>query len=113
MIESIEYAIQILLGAVGVAMSAVFAMRTRHREFVLLMLGIGVYSLGDLYMLLYLIFYGVTPGYSYVHDISWYSASLFFAFLAFEMLGERAKGQRRKIIWLVPAFTVGMCIFFL
>ena len=79
----------------------------------LLMLGIGVYSLGDLYMLLYLIFYGVTPGYSYVHDISWYSASLFFAFLAFEMLGERAKGQRRKIIWLVPAFTVGMCIFFL
>ena len=112
MIESIENGIQLLLTGFVVILSVIRALRSRRREWTLLALFAGSYFLGDLYWLLFLLFYGSTPRLSYVPDMSWY-ASFLFLFLLLFYSGEKRKRIKNKLLWLIPVFTIGMCIFYM
>ena len=117
MIESIENAIQLLTTGGCTAAALVFAMRSKDRAWILLGLFTGVYFLGDLYWLLYLVFYSDTPSYSNISDLSWYAAYLFLLLLMFQIGKERELPHqvllRRKILWIIPAFTAASCVFFM
>ena len=81
MIESVENAFQLALIAVCTTLSAVYAVRKKPRNGSLLVMFYGSYLLGDLYWLLYLLFYGHTPKIFYVSDLSWDAAYVFLHLL--------------------------------
>ena len=111
MIESVFNAIQ--LGSTGAASAAslFFAIRGRERAWLLLGLFSGTYFLGDLYWHLYLIFYGDTPHFSFIPDLSWYASLLFLYLLVVHVGGGRRIHSPALIP--VPVFTVGACVFFM
>ena len=113
MVEIIDNAINLAATAFCAIVAAVFMVRTNKRAWVLLMLTGGVYFLGDLYWQLYLLFYGETPPYSYISDMSWYVATLLMFILLTEIRAVHGKWYYSHILWIIPVFTVGMAIFFL
>ncbi len=134
MVESIENAIQLLITGLCTLICARTAYLTMKRTWILLGLASGVYFLGDLYWQLYLLFYGETPHYSHISYTSWYASYLFLILLIIELKGdkdtsisgEKSKrnerdrmkevlfpGKEYKILWLIPVFTAGMCIFYM
>ena len=112
-VERIDNIIQ--LAATGLC--TVIALRkayiTRKHAWVILALSSFVYFLGDLYWQLFLRYYGHSPKYSYISDVSWYASMLFMWLLLIEFRADRKNRSRSIVMWLVPAFTVGMCIFFM
>ena len=88
----------------------------KERTLVLLGLFYGIFFLGDLYWQLYIIFYdNATPAF-YVSEFSWYSAYLFLLLLLIYVNVKNAEDyqfQLRPAFLLIPAFTVGMCAFFM
>ena len=112
MIESIENGIQLVLTGLCTFTALGLAIRSRSREWVLFGLFSGSYFLGDLYWLFFLVFYGNTPRFSLIPDMSWYASFLFLNLLLFYAGGGK-RPQHRKILWLVPAFTAAMCIFYM
>ncbi|MBQ1317783.1 MAG: hypothetical protein IIY46_09965 [Lachnospiraceae bacterium] len=112
MIEIIENSIQLVI-ALGCTVTAVYrGIRVKRREWVLMALFSGSYFLGDLYWLLFLLFYGETPDFSYIPDMSWYAGFLFLLILLLQFR-EGFQTSRKKILWLVPVFTVSMCAFYM
>ena len=110
MMESIENGIQLITTGICAFAAAGLAVRSRSRTWALLGLFSGVFFLGDLYWFLFLVFYGETPGFSLIPDMSWY-AGLLFLYLLLVHVGDETESV--KIIWPVPAFTAGMCIFYM
>ena len=68
---------------------------------------------GDLYWELFLGLYGKTPGYSYIPYLSWYASYLFLLLLLFEIKGKKKSEKKRKILWIIPVFSAGMCVFYM
>ena len=112
MIESIENGIQLLLTGICALAGTGMAIRSHSRTWALFGLFSGSYFLGDLYWFLYLIFYGRTPRFSLVPDLSWYASLLFLSLLLFYAGGGK-RPKYRRVLWLVPAFTAAMGIFFM
>ena len=113
MIELIDNSINLAAAAICTVVAVIYMVRTNKRAWVLLTLSAGVFFLGDLYWQLYLLFYGATPTYSYISDVSWYAASLFLFILLTEIRAMHGKWYYSHILWIIPVFTVGMAIFFL
>jgi len=111
-IESIDNIIQLVTTGFCTAFSACRLVATKRREWAILTLAGAVCFLGDLYWQLYLLFYGKTPEYSYKSYIGWYAGYLFLSLLVVEIRGER-KAKYNRWLFLVPAFTIGMGIFYL
>ncbi len=111
MIETIDNAFQLIVGGICVLLAAGKVAASRKREWTLLLLYYCSYFLGNLYWLLYLLFYQRTPQYFYVADLSWWAGYLFLILLLRE--AETGIGRKKQLLpWLGPAFTAGMCIFF-
>ena len=113
MIELIDNSINLAAAAICTVVAVIYMVRTNKRAWVLLTLSAGVFFLGDLYWQLYLLFYGATPTYSYISDVSWYAASLLVFILLTEIRAMHGKWYYSHILWIIPVFTVGMAIFFL
>ena len=130
MIESAENIIQLVLTGVCVCISVYRAARTKERVWVLLGLFAGIFFLGDLYWQLFLIFYHGTPQFYSVADLTWYTAFLFLLLLliyvrvdiygqhmpegVFRPVGLRGWARQfSPVLWLIPAFTGGMCVFYM
>lgn len=113
MIESIENAVQLALLLVCTAVSGAYAVRSRERSGAMLTLFYGSYALGDLYWLLYLMFYGHTPKLFYVSDLSWYAAYLFLYLLLQLVSDSEERRTRCPAVYLLPLFTVVMCVFYM
>lgn len=113
MIEIVENALQLLVagGCGAVALSR--ALRTRDNIWEFLALVYGSYLLGDLYWLLYRVFYGQTPQLFYVSDLCWYASYIFL----YQLLLQASEGDERRCrpwaAWLGPAFAAGMCLFYM
>ena len=100
MIESVENALQLLVTGICAVISAYKAVAFRSRTWALLLLFSGAFFLGDLYWLLFMLFYGETPYYSYIPDLSWYTSYLFL-FLLLHHAGVNTKKKWRGIrFWL-------------
>ncbi|MBR3189095.1 MAG: hypothetical protein IKF59_13855, partial [Lachnospiraceae bacterium] len=70
----------------------------RNRAWIVLALASGVFFLGDLYCVLFLVLYGRTPAYSYIPYLSWYASYLFLLLLLFELRRSREEKKHRKIL---------------
>ena len=92
MIESLENAVQLALVAVYMALSIIYALREKPRNSVLLVMFYGSYLLGDLYWLLYLLFYSDNPAIFYIPDLSWYAA-YGFLYLLLQRLSSKEERQ--------------------
>jgi hypothetical protein len=126
MVEIIENAIQLAMTGICSCAALYRAVRYRDRAWALLGLFAGIYCLGDLYWMLYLALYGITPQHFSVAEMSWYASYLFLMLLIIyvrvDICGHRMPetGGRTQwarvvspVLWIVPVFTVGMCIFFM
>ena len=113
MIESIENAVQLVLLIACTVLAVMYNIRRNPPNGGLLVLFFGSYLLGDLYWLLYLLFYGHTPKIFYVSDLSWYAAYVFLHLLLMRLSTEEERKTRCPAVWLLPAFTTGMCIFYM
>lgn len=113
MIESTFNAFQIAATGLCSIVSAHRALVTRKRAWTMLAFAAGVFFLGDLYWQLFLVFYGETPHYSYISYISWYASYLFLLMLLIDVRGSVRVRLPRLPAWLIPVFTIGMCVFYL
>ena len=113
MIESIENAFQItaLLFCAAVALRR--AILSQSKAWTLLFFFYGTWLLGDIYWLIYLVFFGETPQISMVSDLSWYSAFIFLYLLLLEVAPMEKQKSMRLIPWLGPAFTLSMALFYI
>ena len=113
MIETIENAFQLALIAVCLTLAVIYTVREKPRNGTLLVMFYGSYLLGDLYWLLYLLFYGDNPSIFYIPDLSWYAA-YGFLYLILQRLSTK---EERKIscplAWLALLFTGGMGIYYI
>jgi len=112
MMESIENEIQLLLTAVCAGIAGFRAVRSGSREWALLSFFAGAYFLGNLYWLLYLVFYGNTPEFALIPDLGWYS-SLLFLLLLLVRVNEKTGAALPGSLWAVAAFPAAMCAFYM
>ncbi len=129
MIEIIENTIQLVLTGICAWLALYRAVRSKEHAWALLGLFFGIFFLGDLYWLLFLVFYKKTPQYYSVSDLSWYTSYLFLLlmliYIRVEICGQRMPGMRQcggpagwvrqfpPLLWCVPVFTAGMCVFYM
>ena len=113
MIEIIENALQLVTTGICTIVSLRKGLILRSRAWAILALASGVFFLGDLYWELFLVLYGHTPGYSYIPYLSWYASYMFLFLLLVELRVVRKERKNRKILWVIPAFSAGMCIFYM
>ena len=112
MIEIVENSLQLALLLTFTILSGVYAYRRQNISAGNLTTVYGSYVLGDIYWLLYLVFFEHTPNVFYVPYLSWYAAYLFL-FLMLQHLAPEEKRHRCPAAWLMPVFTTGMCIFYM
>ena len=113
MIEIVENAIQLGTTGLCTVLALFHAARSGKRAWLLLALASGVYFLGDLYWLLFLVFYGMTPRDTYIPYLSWYAFYVFLLLLLLEVRGLRPAVPHSRALWLIPLFTAGMAAFYL
>ena len=113
MIEIIENGIQLVTTGICTVIALRKGIRLQNRAWIVLALASGVFFLGDLYWELFLVLYGHTPGYSYIPYLSWYASYMFLLLLLFELRVPRTERKYRKILWIIPVFSAGMCIFYM
>ena len=129
MIESVDNIIQLVMAVTATVIAMYRAVSLKSRAWSMLGLFSGVFSLGLTYWLLFLVFYGHVPQYSYIPDICWYSSYLFLMLLNIyvrdESSGKDAFDARpgeslfsvirrmNPLLWCIPLFTYGMCLFFM
>lgn len=119
MIESIENTIQLVLTGICAFIALYRAWKTKEHAWVFLGLFSGIFFLGDLYWLLFLVFYDKTPQFTNISDLSWDTSYLFLFLLLLYIRGGSFKEtvwpqlRRNWFLWCVPVFTVGMCVFFI
>ena len=111
--EIIENFIQMICTAICTLICVRRVKETGDHAWIMLGLSSFVYFLGDLYWQLYMMFYGESPYYSYVPYLGWYAGYFFLILMLIEIRGERVLRSGKKILWLIPVFTTGMCIFYL
>ena len=111
MIDNIENGLELVLTGTCTAAAMYRAYAGGRRIWVLFGLFTGVYFLGDLYWLLYLVFYHTIPNYSFIPYLSWYASYLFLYLILLQTVG-RAKVYSR-LLWLIPAFTAGMAVYYM
>ena len=117
MIETVDNLVQLIVTGLCTASALVFALRAKARVWALLGLFSGIFFLGDLYWFLYLFFYDETPPFSFISYFSWYTSYLFLLLLLLFIRQEEGlfhvSTSFRKLFWIVPVFTSGMCAFYM
>ena len=113
MTEIIVNSIQMVCTAICSILCARRSRETKDRTWIMLGLSSFVFFLGDLYWQLYMLFYGKSPHYSYIPYVGWYACYLFLIFMLIEIRGKCSFRSGKKILRLVPLFTVAMGIFYL
>lgn len=112
MIETIENAVQLGVSVLLMFVCIGIAYRKKDKLYGTLALFYASTVLGDLYWILYLGFYRITPQYSYISEISWYAAWIFLLLLSRQVDDDR-RISMRPVFWFIPVFTGAMCVFFM
>lgn len=118
----VQNIIQLLLTGICTVTAAASYTRQRERAWILLALFSGSYFLGDLYWMLVLLLYDQDPRFAYIADLNWYVSGYVFLLLLLSYVRDKETAgefmpmqmlRRHPVLWLVPVFTGGMCIFFM
>lgn len=113
MIEIVENAIQIFVLLICSGLSAAWAIRSRGTRAFLLFIFYASYALADLFSVLYLVFYDETPSVFYVSDLSWYACYIYLLLILQTLADPGVRTVRHPALWLLPAFCVAMCVFYM
>ena len=113
MIETVVNIIQLIITGACSGIALFNAVRTEHRAWTLVGLFSGIFFMGDLYWLLFLLFYGETPPYSFIPYMSWYASYLFMLLLLVTVKGGIRRRPVRRILIPVMLFTVSMCLYYM
>ena len=113
MIESLENTIQIATLLVCAVIALFRAVKGKNRAWVFLVFFYGSAMLGDIYWVVYLVFFSKNPETSLVPDLSWL-ASYIFLYLVMRMLYPKVSEKKKTVLpWIGPVFTAGMAVFFM
>ncbi len=127
MIETIDNTFQLAATGICAGISLFRGVRRKERAWALLGLFAGIFFLGDLYWLLFMVFFGDSPQFFTISDLSWYTSYLFLLLMLI-YIGTDGPGNEEKkakknarrqlnrprfYLWFIPAFTGGMCLFFI
>ena len=113
MVENIDNIIQIIFTGICTVYSAYKAVLSGRREWILLGLFSGVFFLGDVYFILYLILYADAQFESFIPYMCWYTAYYFLIILILYIKGDNKVKKPASSMYLIPAFTTMMCGFFI
>ena len=113
MIESCENALQIIVLLICAGVSLYRAAAHNSQTWILAFLFFGSWVLGDIYWLICLLFYGLTPQISIVSDLSWYASYIFLYLLLYHSAAPDEDSIKHRLPWLGPVFAAGMAVFFM
>jgi len=113
MIESIENVIQLFCTGISAVIALYRSGASGNREWTFLGLFSCAFFLGDLYWVLYLVFYKETPYYTYIPDLSWVSSLLFLLLFLLHIRDEGQKWSYSSALWIIPVVTLGFCVFYM
>lgn len=113
MTESLINIFQLIISGTCAGIALCKAVRSGSRIWILMGLFSGLFFMGDLYWQLFLLFYDMTPPYSYIPYMSWYASYLFLLLLLIELRGGVRKRPVPRVLIPVMAFTLPLCIFFM
>lgn len=113
MIELYDNLLQIVLLLLCGCIALVRVIRSRDKVWVLLVYFYASWTMGDLYWLAHLAFFGDTPDYAYVSDVSWYASYIFLYLVMDQILPAHEVRERPLLPWLGPLFTAGMAAFYM
>lgn len=112
MTELIDNFIQLIIVCVCGVCCAVFAVREKNRNWMLLALFYVSFGIGLLYWILYMILFSSTPRIFCVSELSWTAS---YVFLIIRILSDTEAERDRKagvFPWCFPLFSLLMCIIF-
>ncbi len=112
MTETISNTVQLALTGLCAACALYRAFTTERRAWTLFALFAGLNFLGNLYWLLWLVFYGDSPPYAFIPYLSWYASYLFLALLLLQVKSPEQPRLQARTLWLVPVFAAGMFVFY-
>ena len=113
LIEKIDNGFQLFTLGVCVILSLYRTFHTRSQIWALLGMFYGAITLGNLYWFLYMLLYDSVPHYSFIPDYCWISAFLFLFLLLIRVKRPEWEWKKGLISLLIPAFTFGMCLFYM
>ena len=87
-------------------------MGQRSREWLLTALFYLSFGIGLTYWVLYIILFESTPQVFCVSELSWSASYIFLAMLLAADMTDEMKKYKTKNAWILPLFSLGMCIFF-
>ena len=70
------------------------------------------FGIGLLYWVLYIVLFGSTPRVFCVSELSWTASYVFLAIRLTYNMTEEEKKYKHRAAWLLPLFSLAMCIFF-
>ncbi len=133
MVEMIDNLLQLVVTAICAIVAACLAFRNRghnevvtmeesklssmaffagRREWILYAMFAVECFFGDLFYVLHLYFYGETPNNPYIPNLAWYASFLFLTILMLYVSDKKAIRMQTRLQLLVPAFTIGMGVFY-
>ena len=112
MIEKIDNSVQLISLGICTVLALYRALSSHDRSWATLAMFYASMTLGNLYWFLYMVFYGETPLYSLIPDSCWIAAFLFLLLLIHKD-GDKIRWKEHKILYLIPVFTVGMCVYYM
>ena len=113
MADYLDNTLQIIVLALCVASTVYRALKYRSRSWTMLSFFYACWALGDVYWLVCLLIYGVSPQISVVADLSWYASYIFLYLLLRYMFPPEDIANRSVIPWLGPVFALGMAVFYM
>ena len=113
MIETIENLLQLAVSGFCMIFSFWHAAVGRQRLWLLTGFFFMLFFLGDLYWVLYLVLYGDMDYSTFIPDLCWYSAGFFLIVVLLYVRENGPKVRPLPLMWLIPAFTGGMCLFYM
>ena len=113
MIETVVNIIQLIITGSCCGIALYHAVRTGHKAWTLTGLFAGMFFMGDLYWLLFLLFYGETPPYSFIPYVSWDASYLFLLLLLTEIKGGIRRKPVMRVLIPVMVFTVSLCLYYM
>ena len=113
LIERIDNSFQLLCLGICLVFSIYRALFSNKRIWMITTMFFGINFLAVLYWVLYLVFYGETPSFSFISDFCWFSAYLFLLLLLMTAMESKIKHNACKALRFISAFPFGMSLFYM
>ena len=113
LIEIIENALQTAILLTCAVISLIRAAACRSRVWTLAFFFYGSWALGDIYWLVCLLFFGVSPQITLVSDLSWDASYIFLYLLVRQTAAPEENRKPRLLPWIGPVFSAAMAIYFM